>query len=97
MQGAEARKWLNRGNYQLLEISYRMKIGPFLAEILPKRELLSQSTPQKTNFDSRVNQTGIIPDLVEFTKFYFEDVTKPRQTCSCLLSGVRSRNMQVTE
>ena len=32
-QGAGARKWPNRGHSQLPEAFYRMKIGPFLAEI----------------------------------------------------------------
>ncbi len=35
-KGVEARGSRNRGHFQLPEAFYRMKIGPFLAEIWPK-------------------------------------------------------------
>ncbi len=31
-QGAEVRKWQNKGNFQLPVAFYKMKIGPYFAE-----------------------------------------------------------------
>ncbi len=49
-----------RGHFQLPEAFYRMTIGPPLAEIWPKREILSQGTHQQTEGGAFIGEFTVV-------------------------------------